>query len=108
MTRGLPACFCGAGELRPTKPADLAFCGLVGPEDMSQAAWNKIARAEGWAIVRNQGQASRRLSESVIGEAPIRAHCAFPGCGMWVKAGAEHCSAGHPQADDGELEAAPF
>jgi hypothetical protein len=100
LQRGLLTCPCG-GELRPTKPEDLAFIGLVGPEDMSQAQWNEIARAEGWAIVRNQGQASRKLSEPILGDAPVRAHCAFPGCGLWVKSGAGHCTAGHSQTDDG-------
>jgi hypothetical protein len=103
MARGLLQCPCG-GELRPTKPEDLAFIGLVGPEDMSQADWNAIARAEGWPIVRNRGQASRVLSESVIGDAPIRAHCVFPGCGRWVKAHADVCSAGHSQAGDSSPE----
>lgn len=121
LQRGLLTCPCG-GELRPTKLADLAFIGLIGIEDvatpgrsisgraiLSQAEWNEICRENGWPIIRNQGQGARVLYESPLGDAPVRVHCAFPGCGMWVKASADRCSAGHPQSDDApESEAMPF
>lgn len=100
--RGFLTCSCG-GTVLPTKPEDLAYCGIIGPDDMSQAAWNAICRAEGWAITRNQGQAARMLHESVIG-APSKPQCSHPGCGKWTRAGATHCNDHQPA----ELAAIPF
>jgi hypothetical protein len=94
MLRGLLTCPCG-GELRPTKPADLAFCGLVTSADMTQAAWNAICRENGWPLVLNQGQASRRLSEPVI-HAAGKPQCSYAGCGRWTGAGAEYCHEHNP------------
>jgi hypothetical protein len=89
MERGLPTCGCG-GQMLPTSPADLAFIGAVTSADMSQAAWNAICRENGWDLTRNQGQASRRLSEPAI-HAPTKPQCAYAGCGRWTAAGAEYC-----------------
>jgi hypothetical protein len=107
MDRGFPVCPCGQA-MRPTDAGDLAYCGLIGPGDMSQAAWNAICRAEGWDIIRNQGQAARRLTANAIGRAGA-AHCAHPGCNLWVAKDAAHCASGHAQGDDGDAAAAiPF
>jgi hypothetical protein len=97
--------------MRPTSPADLAFAGLIGPEDMSQRDWNAICRENGWEIIRNHGQGARRISTPTI-QTASKAFCAFPGCGRWIAHGAEHCAAGHAQ--DGSqhaetvAEAIPF
>lgn len=106
---GFPTCCCG-GTILPDKPEDLAYMGLIGPEDMSQADWNQICRLEGWAIVRNRGQAARRLTASVLSGRRGADHCAHPGCGLWIKDGADCCSAGHLQhsTDTRELEACAF
>lgn len=109
-SRGLPTCPCG-GQILPTKPADLAWCGIIGPEDMGQADWNAICRENGWPIVRNQGQAARTFTESVMSDRPHKTHCSYPGCGQWVANGAQFCHAGHSQdsSDVVELEPAmPF
>lgn len=81
---------------------------------MSQAQWNAIARENGYPLVLNHGQAVQaahrgEVPESLLRAAPVRVHCAYAGCGRWVKAGADRCSAGHPQSDDApEAEVAPF
>lgn len=110
MLRGFPQCPCG-GTLRPEAPADLAYCGLIGPEDMPLREWNAIARENGWDVVLNHGQATRlrgRRSEPTR-HAEHAAHCAYPGCGRWVAADAEHCTAGHAQREGAaQLAAMPF
>ena len=96
--------------MQPTEPADLAYCGLIGPDDVSQAQWNMIARENGWPIVLNQGQQAQALyrgkqPEPILGAA-AKPQCAYAGCGRWVAAGAEHCSEHAPAV---ELEPAmPF
>jgi hypothetical protein len=109
MLRGLPCCPCGQ-TMRPDAPADLALLGLIGPDDMSQAAWNAIARENGWEILRNHGQGARLLGlGSLSAPSTPAAFCVFPGCGKWIADGAERCAAGHPQhADVPAVEAIPF
>ena len=87
----------------PTAAADLAWIGEITSADMSQAAWNAICRENGWDLTRNQGQAARRLSESVI-HAPSKPQCSYAGCGRWTKDGAEYCHEHTPQL----AEAIPF
>jgi hypothetical protein len=108
MQRGLPVCPCGT-KMEPELAADRAFLGMIGPEDMTQAAWNAICRENGWDIMRNRGQAARVLSGSALSPRAGAAHCAFPGCWRWVAGGAERCAAGHAQhADLPAVEAVPF
>ena len=110
---GLPGCPCG-GRLEPESPADRAYAGLLGPEDVSQAQWNAICRDNGWDIMRNHGQHARSRPTGASVLQPVRGagHCVYAGCGRWVAAGADRCSAGHAQHDGiGELEpvgAIPF
>ena len=109
--RGLPSCPCG-GQLVPTKPADLAFVGLIGQDDMPAREWTAICRENGWEdLIVRKGAAAKSWT---VRRAAIRTrradHCAYPGCGRWVAADADHCSAGHPQHEHvNELAAAlPF
>jgi hypothetical protein len=100
MMQGLLACPCG-GKLRPESPADLAYIGLIGQEDMSQAAWNAICRELGWPIVLNQGQATQALNKGrtiapTLSERASKPMCAYTGCGRWVAADTEHCAAHAP------------
>jgi hypothetical protein len=112
---GLPGCPCG-GTLEPDSAADRAYCGLITQDDVPAPLWTAICRENGWedAIVR-QGNAykqwQRNPDSSLSNRRAGAAHCAHPGCGLWVAAGAEFCSAGHPQSDDaGATDAAamPF
>lgn len=115
MDVGLPVCPCGQA-MRPDSPADLAWCGLIGPDDMPAPLWTAICRENGWddSIMRRGGAAKafeRKLAESggVLGRRVAAAHCAYPGCGRWVSEGADRCSAGHKQHDRAaELAAMPF
>jgi hypothetical protein len=102
--------------MRPSSPADLAFCGLVGQEDMSGPDWTIVCRENGWddSIVRRGSAAKafeRKLDRSggIMGRRAGAAHCVFAGCGRWVAADADRCTAGHAQhAHAAELEAMPF
>ena len=116
MDRGLPVCCCG-GEFRPVKDADLAYCGLIGPDDVPRKLWTEICNANGWddSIIRKGAAAnaySRKLlaSGGVLGRRRHKVdHCAFAGCGRWIASGAERCTAGHPQLDGLPAEEAmPF
>jgi hypothetical protein len=110
MTVGLPSCPCG-NPMQPESPADLAWCGLIGPDDMPLRDWNAICRENGWEIVLNHGQAARRreLTSSPLEHQRGAVHCAYPGCGRWIAEGADRCTAGHSQSQDAPaLEATPF
>ena len=91
MAQGFPQCPCG-GMMQPDSPADLAFLGMIGPDDMGLAAWNAICRENGWAITRNAGTAKQHGSGMALAErvAPCE-QCEYPGCGRWVKHGETHC-----------------
>jgi hypothetical protein len=107
MSRGLPVCPCGE-SMEPVEAADLAWLGIIGPDDMGLAQWNAICRANGWDVVRNAGQAAqaaRRPQKAARRLAPA-AHCAYAGCGRWVADGAERCAAGHAQHEHVAAEAA--
>jgi hypothetical protein len=99
--------------MRPESPADLAFAGLIGPDDMPGPAWTAICRENGWedAIAR-KGAAAKAWSSRRWAEGNRKlgaAHCAFAGCGRWIAAGADRCTAGHAQHERApELEAIPF
>jgi hypothetical protein len=100
-------CACG-GQIQPCEPADLAFLGIIGPDDMSQATWNAICRQNGWEITRNQGQAARTLTAPLIGRRRSADHCVYPGCGRWISDGADECTAGHAQHEHAETACTPF
>jgi hypothetical protein len=110
MTVGLPVCPCGQ-SMRPSEAADLAFCGLIGPDDMPAALWTQICRENGWEdMIMRKGAAAKSWSgrRAKIRMAPA-GHCVYPGCGRWVAAGAERCTAGHAQHEDvPAVEACPF
>ena len=112
LTVGLPGCPCG-GELRPTDPADLALCELIGPEDMPAPMWTAICRENGWddAIVRRGAAAkvySRKLLEAggILGRDAGQPQCAYAGCGRWISNGAEYCADHNPARV--EADACPF
>ena len=93
MAVGLLGCSCG-GRLEPTDVADKVYIGLLGPEDMSQAQWNAIARELDLPIVLNQGQAAQAAKRGRQAESVFRAvkpQCSYPGCGRWTADGAEYC-----------------
>jgi hypothetical protein len=74
---------------------------MITQADMSQAAWNEICRENGWPIVLNQGQAALALNRgreiaSVLASKPSKPMCAYPGCGRWVSADTDHCTAHAP------------
>lgn len=111
---GLPGCPCG-GRLEPESPADRAFAGLIGQDDVPGPLWTAICRENGWedSIVRKgaaykawQANPESRLANRRTGAA----HCVFPGCGLWVAEGADRCNAGHAQHEHAEpiKEAIPF
>lgn len=109
MAVGLPSCPCG-GILEPDSPADRAYCGLIGQDDVPAPMWTAICRENGWddAIVRKGAayKAWLRNPESQLDNRRVgAAHCAHPGCGLWVRDGADVCNAGHPQSEDANLEA---
>ena len=110
MLRGFPGCPCG-GTMRPDSPADLAYCGLIGQDDVAARDWTAICRENGWedAIVRKGAAAkSWTTRRAAIRTAPA-AHCVYPGCGRWIAAGADCCTAGHAQHEHAEPVAAmPF
>jgi hypothetical protein len=97
--------------MTPEALADQAFIGMIGQADMSQAAWNTICRENGWPVVLNQGQAAQALNKgreiaSALASKPSKPMCAYPGCGRWVSADTDHCTAHAPVR---ELEPAmPF
>lgn len=105
MTVGLPDCPCGHGRLEPEDAADRAFCGLLGQDDVTAAAWTAICRANGWedSIVRKGAayKAWQAKDASHVGSRRAgAAHCVYAGCGRWVADGADVCSAGHSQTGD--------
>lgn len=111
MTKGLPVCACGA-QMTACEASDLAFLGIIGADDMPAAAWTQVCRENGWddAIIR-KGRAviAHELTYEPVNRRRVNAaHCAYAGCGRWVAAGAEQCSAGHAQHEHAELEAMPF
>ena len=113
MTVGLPGCPCG-GRLEPESPADRAFAGLIGQDDVPRTLWTAICRENGWedSIVR-KGNAfkawERNPSSHLENRKHGAAHCVFAGCGRWIADGADVCTAGHSQTGE-TLEAAalPF
>jgi hypothetical protein len=115
MAQGLPTCSCG-GQMLPSSPADLAWLGLIGIDDMSARDWTIVCRENGWGdmIVRRgaaaKAHAVRELEAGGFAGRRIgAAHCANPGCGRWISDGAEHCTAGHPQRSEAPAVAAmPF
>ena len=113
---GLPSCPCG-GEILPTAPCDLAYIGRITAEDCLDAKgrpgaqWTAICRLNGWedAIVRRSPGRGGSIGDALARDrreherrerrtAPAE-HCIHPGCPRWVKRGADHCAAGHPQRD---------
>jgi hypothetical protein len=114
MLQGLPVCPCGS-SMRPSEPADLAFCGLIGQDDVAQRDWTIICRENGWedSIIRkgNAAKAFERkmmASGGIAGRRAGAAHCEFAGCGRWVTADADVCTAGHAQHEHAVLETMPF
>jgi len=110
MELGLPVCPCGA-EMRPTEPADLAWCGLIGQQDCPGSLWTAICRENGWEdMIVRRGNATKTWTARRAKMRTARAgHCVYPGCGRWVAEGAERCSAGHAQHDHATpVERAPF
>ena len=115
MERGLPVCPCGQA-MRPESGADLAWCGLIGPDDMPGPAWTAICRENGWTdAIQRKGAAAkaheRKLAADggILGRRAGAGHCVYPGCCRWVADGAEHCAAGHAQHEQAPpLEACPF
>lgn len=113
MTVGLPACPCG-GTLEPDTPADRAYAGLIGQDDVPAVLWTQICRDNGWedAIVRKGNaykQWQRNPQSSLANRRAGAAHCVNPGCGRWVADGADRCTAGHAQHEHAEpVEACPF
>lgn len=101
-------CACG-GHITPTDASDLAFCGLLEAGDISDREWTVVCRENGWEdqIVRHGKAAKDHLRRfeaegGILGREKRGSnaqHCAFAGCGLWVKDGAEHCNAGHPQTE---------
>lgn len=113
MQVGLPGCPCG-GTLEPDSPADRAYAGLIGQDDVPQTLWTQICRENGWddCIVR-KGNAYKQWQRNPASRLDNRragaAHCVFAGCGRWVAEGADRCTAGHAQTEDAPaLEAIPF
>jgi hypothetical protein len=110
LDRGLPTCPCG-GEILPTAPCDLAYIGRIGPDDMPRPQWTAICHENGWegAIIRTSPGRGGSIGDALARDArdhEIRSrrtapaeHCIHPGCPRWVKRGADHCAAGHPQHD---------
>lgn len=102
--------------MRPSEASDLAFCGLIGPEDCPAPVWTAICRENGWEdAIQRKGAAAKaynaRLVDSggILGRRAGAAHCAFAGCGRWIADGADRCTAGHAQHEHSEvLEAMPF
>lgn len=115
MQQGLPTCACG-GRMLPESPADLAWLGIIGIDDMSARDWTIVCRENGWtdSIVRKgnaakQYENSYRASGGLAGRRAGAAHCAFAGCGRWIAEGAERCTDGHAQRSEVPAVAAmPF
>jgi hypothetical protein len=114
MNVGLPTCPCGAG-MRPESPADLAFCGLIGMDDMSAKDWTVVCRENGWedsTIRRGAAAKAHDRRELEVGGFAARrvgaAHCVFAGCGRWIAADADRCTAGHAQHEHALEAALPF
>ena len=109
MDVGLPTCPCGS-EMRPESPADLAYVGLIGQDDVPAPMWTAICRENGWEdLIVRKGAAAKSWSERRKAIRTARAdHCIHPSCGLWVPNGADVCSAGHAQGEDVEPEAMAF
>jgi hypothetical protein len=108
--QGFPTCPCG-GTIQPTKPADLAWCGLIGPDDMASPMWTALCRENGWEdAIQRKGNAAKSFNARQMESGGISARkvapaeqCSYSGCGRWVKAGLERCS-----EHSHELAAMPF
>lgn len=63
MTRGLPSCPCGAGELTPDDPADLIELGLLTLDDLARPVRTELCRRMGWedAIIRTSPGRRKRV-----------------------------------------------
>ena len=102
LTVGLPGCPCG-GELRPTEPADLALCGLIGPEDMPSPLWTAICRENGWedSIVR-RGAAAKAYERTISAAGGFLAReagqpqCAYAAAGSRTNSAEEFCAEHKP------------
>ena len=108
---GLPVCPCGQ-PMRPTAIADLVFLGLMGQDEMPAREWTAVCRELGWEdLIVRRGAAYQayvrsgkdRIGGRDVGRGDPAAHCAHPGCGLWVAAGAVRCGAGHLQ-DGGSID----
>jgi hypothetical protein len=114
MERGLPVCPCGQA-MEPESPADRAFIGMIGQDDVPAPMWTAICGENRWddCIVR-KGNAYKQYLASGSARLESRRtaradHCAYPGCPRWVANGADRCAAGHAQHDDmPAVEATPF
>lgn len=110
MDRGMPTCPCG-NTMRPESPADLAYVGLIGQDDVPARDWTAICRENGWEdAIQRRGAAAKSWTARREQLHSARAdHCVYPGCCRWVAEGAERCTAGHAQHEDAEVVAAmPF
>lgn len=113
MAQGLPVCPCGTA-LEPVELADQAFAGMIGPDDVPGPEWTRICRENGWdGAINRKGAAQlahirRTGGHALYAERERAAHCAYAGCGRWVAAGADFCSAGHAQHEHVVAEAAAF
>lgn len=114
MEVGLPTCPCGSAMV-PEAPADRAFCGLIDHESVSAKDWTLICRENGWddSIIR-RGAAAKAHDRHELeaggfaGRRVGAAHCVFAGCGRWIAADADRCTAGHAQHEDTVEAALPF
>ena len=79
MDVGLPTCPCGA-EMRPESPADLAYVGLIGQDDVPAPMWTAICRENGWEdLIVRKGAAAKSWSERRKLIRTARAdHCIHP------------------------------
>jgi len=93
MVVGLPVCPCG-GELLPTEPADLAYIGRIGPDDMPYRDWTVICRENGWdgEIMRKGAAAKVWTAKGTPNIRATKRTCAFTGCGRWIARGEERCA----------------
>lgn len=113
LLKGLPTCPCG-NEMMPAEASDLAYIGIITDQDVPGPIWTQICRENGWedSVIRRGGAArsfQHRYEESggLMARRAGAAHCAYAGCGRWVKDEADRCSAGHPQHENApELEMA--
>ena len=117
MSVGMPVCPCGC-SLSPEAPADLAYLGLIGPDDMPSPMWTAICRENGWEdAIQRRGAAAKAFAAKQLASGGMMGrrvapadHCVYAGCGRWIAAGADVCSAGHAQHElvAAAGEACPF